>query len=351
MTELQEIGTTKSRMEKFEARQRDLNDRAKYRAKVISSASSLIMCAVILVLPLLLAGVQGIKPDFSYRSISEGAIRILLFLAGKYFAAQYGATSGKADGDLLTAREEYATEKKAAYSIGTLLLTPFCAWQKTIDLESRRLAILADNDMEPDEYDATKGLTVWQTLRHFGIFRLDKFRAVCKIRALKKIRLSKELLLMDGDDISGGGVTESGSRYLNKKTFGSLHIVMVVFSCFLVVLPNFEDIATKPTLSAWVVAIITVGAVMWQMLQGYNDGAKAYNTVEVKHLQSKTHYLREYKVYVVKKLYLTHGDKYGVIIDQGGQINDQIPSERSDKETTDRGDGGGEFNEDATEDR
>ena len=94
MTELQEIGTTKSRMEKFEARQRDLNDRAKYRAKVISSASSLIMCAVILVLPLLLAGVQGIKPDFSYRSISEGAIRILLFLAGKYFASQYGATSG-----------------------------------------------------------------------------------------------------------------------------------------------------------------------------------------------------------------------------------------------------------------
>lgn len=46
------------------------------------------------------------------------------------------------------------------------------------------------------------------------------------------------------------------------------------------------------------------------MAQGYATGAKAFNTVEVRQLQCKAGYLREYIRFVNDKQYLTLDEKY-----------------------------------------
>ena len=49
------------------------------------------------------------------------------------------------------------------------------------------------------------------------------------------------------------------------------------------------------------------------MTKGYDVGAKAYNTVEVKQLNAKNNYLQQYIKFVENKIYLKLGNKYGDI--------------------------------------
>ena len=46
------------------------------------------------------------------------------------------------------------------------------------------------------------------------------------------------------------------------------------------------------------------------MAKGYNNGAKAYNTMEVRHLTAKIEYLDEYAEFMGKKMYLQIADQY-----------------------------------------
>ena len=52
---------------------------------------------------------------------------------------------------------------------------------------------------------------------------------------------------------------------------------------------------------------------LYRMAQGYDVGAKAYNTVEVKQLGAKNNYLQQYLKFVENKIYLKLGNKYGDI--------------------------------------
>jgi hypothetical protein len=49
------------------------------------------------------------------------------------------------------------------------------------------------------------------------------------------------------------------------------------------------------------------------MYSGYSEGAKAFNSVEPKHLQVKIKYLYLYLEFVEKKIYLELGDKYDIV--------------------------------------
>jgi hypothetical protein len=46
------------------------------------------------------------------------------------------------------------------------------------------------------------------------------------------------------------------------------------------------------------------------MAKGYERGAKAYNTVEVKNLKVRANYLRQYNKFVAEKTYLKFKDQY-----------------------------------------
>jgi hypothetical protein len=51
------------------------------------------------------------------------------------------------------------------------------------------------------------------------------------------------------------------------------------------------------------------------MAKGYERGARAYNTIEVKHLKARVNYLREYIHFVNNKTYVKLADKYEEIRD------------------------------------
>lgn len=52
---------------------------------------------------------------------------------------------------------------------------------------------------------------------------------------------------------------------------------------------------------------------VYRMAVGYNLGAKAYNSVEVRQLQAKSNYLRQYIRFMNEKTYLNLEDKYGTV--------------------------------------
>jgi hypothetical protein len=50
---------------------------------------------------------------------------------------------------------------------------------------------------------------------------------------------------------------------------------------------------------------------LFRMAKGFDRGARAYNTVEVRQLKAKTNYLQQYEKFVNEKMYLKLGGKYG----------------------------------------
>ena len=46
------------------------------------------------------------------------------------------------------------------------------------------------------------------------------------------------------------------------------------------------------------------------MFKGYDDGAKAYHTVEVRYLDSKSEYLEEFVIFVDDKIYIKIANEY-----------------------------------------
>jgi hypothetical protein len=49
------------------------------------------------------------------------------------------------------------------------------------------------------------------------------------------------------------------------------------------------------------------------MAKGYDRGARAYNTIDVKQYRARSNYLRQYLSFVRDKIYLNLEDKYGDI--------------------------------------
>ncbi len=130
---------------------------------------------------------------------------------------------------------------------------------------------------------------------------------------MKPIDLTPELLLTDGmAKYARGGVSQSGEEYAYHRMYGKLHLGLAVFAAICTVLPNFQNVE-QITWASVVMAFVNILAVVWRMSMGYANGVKAYNDVEVKHLQSKIKYLEIYHEFLAKKIYLKFGDKYGNI--------------------------------------
>jgi hypothetical protein len=63
---------------------------------------------------------------------------------------------------------------------------------------------------------------------------------------------------------------------------------------------------------------------LWRMARGFDRGARAFNTVQVKANKAKSNYLRQYLRFVEEKIYLKLGDKYGDI-SQFYSDNNDVP--------------------------
>ena len=141
-------------------------------------------------------------------------------------------------------------------------------------------------------------------------FGKKKARKLAAINDLKPIELNEAILLYNGEYAVRGGVPQSGDAYLKS----TKHVVGVLLACIFTGLLTVTVVVTFTsdiTFARVIYTIFKLGMLTFRMAKGYDRGAKAYNTIEVRRYKAKSYYLRLYEKFVKDKIYLRLGDKYG----------------------------------------
>ena len=82
---------------------------------------------------------------------------------------------------------------------------------------------------------------------------------------------------------------------------------------------------TDVTMARVIYTVFKLTMLLFRMAKGYDRGAKAYNTIEVRQLKAKINYLKQYIKFVKDKIYLKLGDKYGDISQFVPEEKNEIP--------------------------
>ena len=276
---------------------------------------------ICMMLPLLLIGF--IWTDFgaviiSPKLISDGIVTVLMFVVGEMMMTRLGADGGKLDAEYLEAKTEYENLLTKVSDVGTMLMGVFCDWQIDVEMEQaifHRLRLLR---MTLKDYEEVKDLSKEELEKKYGSIKAAK---IIEINNLKPIELNEAVLLYDGAKTDRGGVPESADGYLRSKK----HIVEVVLSCLFTGLLTVSVVLSMTTDANFARVIYTaykLVMLLWRMAKGYDRGARAYNTIEVRQKKAKSNYLRQYLKFMEEKIYLKLGDKYG---DISCYIHNDIP--------------------------
>lgn len=295
-------------------REKERNDKAKQTARMIGQNLSLYVC---LMLPVLLIGfiwTDSSLPKLGWGLLSDGLVTVLMFVIGERAMLQIGTAGGKLDDEYATERSEYKDlVKKVTKEIGTILLDPYCDWQTDLELEQARRVCCRRLRIDYKEYCSKYMGKSLEELE--AELRQDKALKVHAINMLEPIDLTAEILLTDGLNKYGrGGVPEGGDEYVERKKFGFWGIIISVLTAIFTVgisLAMTKDI----TFARVIYTLVKLTALLFRMAMGYNNGAKAYNTVEVRHLQAKIRYLEAYVEFIEKKVYESIADRYEQIKD------------------------------------
>ena len=290
--------------------QKDYNVSSKALVRIIGANISLLVC---LLLPVLLIGFiwtefGAIKIDV--RFVSDSIVTVALFIIGQLLMMRVGASGGKLDAEYTSTKADFDTLVKKANDIGTIFMSVFCEWQIDVEMKNARAARLRYLHITRSDWDTIKDMSYKELKEKYGRKRAKKIR---KLSQIEPIELNDAILLFNGNDVfARGGVPISGEEYIDKKSHSVGMILSSVFTALLsvsVVLTLTTDISFARVMYTAVKLVI----LLFRMAQGYDVGAKAYNTIEVKRLQAKNNYLRQYIRFVEDKTYLKLGDEYGDI--------------------------------------
>ncbi|MBE6662058.1 MAG: hypothetical protein E7606_02105 [Ruminococcaceae bacterium] len=321
MAEFEKIPDPKDKVSEF---QRKYNSASKSTARLIGTNAALFVC---LLLPILLIGFIWMDfgvPSFGIKYISEGVVTVALFTIGELMMMRLGADGGKLDGEYLDAKKEFKALLDEVNSIGTILLSLFCDWQIDIEMDHAVLTRLRALKFTRADWEKVKDLPKRELKKKYGG---RKTRAIMALRKLSPIDLNEAILLFDGaaDGFARGGVPISGDEFLHKKT----HSINMVLSAIFMGLLTVSVAITLTSDVSWARVLYTMFKVVllvYRMAVGYNLGAKAYNSIEVRQLQAKSNYLRQYLRFMKEKTYLNLEDKYGTVqCYVGGEKNESVP--------------------------
>ena len=306
MAELERIEQATDKVTDF---QKKYNVSQKKVAYIIGKNLTLFVCMLV---PLLLIGFVWTdfgEIVFHTKMIADGALTVTLFVVGEIMMTRLGADGGKMDADYLTAKSEFDSAVIKVSEIGSMLLGVFCDWQTDVEMEQAihfRLKMLR---MTPKMWDEVKNLTPAELETKFGKLRARKMMEIIE---LKPIELNEAILLYNGEYTARGGVPESGEAYIRKKS----HIIGTVLACIftgLLTVSVAVTLTSDITMARVIYTVFKLTMLLFRMAKGYDRGARAYNTVEVRQIKAKTNYLRQYIKFVEDKMYLKLGDKYGDI--------------------------------------
>ena len=306
MEELERIELATDKVSDF---QKKYNISQKKIAYIIGKNLTLFVCMLI---PLLLVGFIWVElGDIVFRTnmIADGALTVSLFIVGEIMMTRFGTDGGKMDTDYVVSKNEFDSLVKKVGEVGSMLLGVFCDWQIDVEMEQAihfRLRMLR---LTPKMWEEIKNLSPAELEARFGKQRAKK---MLEIINLKPIELNEAILLYNGEYTARGGVPESGEAYIHKKR----HIIGTVIACIFTGLLTVTVVVTMTsdiTLARVIYTIFKLTMLLFRMAIGYNRGARAYNTVEVRQLKAKSNYLQQYIRFVEEKLYVKLGDKYGDI--------------------------------------
>ena len=306
MDELERIELATDKVSDY---QKKYNISQKRIAYIIGKNLTLFVCMLV---PLLLIGFVWTDFGaivFSTKMLSDGILTVALFVVGEIMMTRLGADGGKLDTDYIAAKRDFESVVTKASEMGTMLLGVFCDWQIDVELDQAihyRLRMLR---MTPKMWEEVKNLKPAELEERFGKHKAKK---ILEIINLKPIELNEAILLYNGEYTARGGVPESGDAYIRKKR----HIIGTIISCIftgLLTVTVVVTLTTDVTIARVIYTIFKLTMLLFRMAKGYDRGAKAYNTVEVRQLKAKTNYLRQYIKFIVDKIYLKLGDKYGDI--------------------------------------
>ncbi len=304
MADLERIEESLDRTTDFQKR---YNITSKGFATIIGKNLTLFVCMLV---PFLLIGF--VWTDFGPvvigpKIISDGILTVSLFVVGEVMMTRLGADGGKLDADYIKSKSECEALVVKVGDIGALLLGIFCDWQIDLELEQAihsRLRILR---IPPKVWVEIKDLPREELERMYGKAKAKK---IIEIRDLKPIELNEAILLYDGDRSGRGGVPISAEEYLRNKK----HFVKTLIACIFTGLLTVTVVVTLTqdiTFARVLYTVFKLVMLLFRMAKGYDRGARAYNTIEVRQYKARSNYLRAYVKFVTDKIYLKVGDRYG----------------------------------------
>lgn len=318
MTELEKIQEASDRVESF---QQSYNQRSKSFAHILGKNLTLFICMLV---PMLLIGF--VWTDFgkiviSTKMIGDGIITVMLFAVGEIMMTRLGTDGGKLDPEYVEAKGEFDDLFGKVGDIGTLLMGVFCDWQIDVEMQQAVHFRLRMLKITPKMWEEIKELSEEELRAKYG---LQKARKIVKLQKLKPIELNEAILLYNGEYAERGGVPISGDQYLHSKK----NIIETVLACLFTGLLTVSVVITLTsdiTLARVIYTIFKLTMLLFRMAKGYDKGARAYNTIEVRQLKAKSNYLRQYVKFIKDKIYLKLGDKYGDISYFVGEEENETP--------------------------
>ena len=305
MGELERISEKGRRFTDF---QKNYNLTSKTLVHILGTNMALFIC---MLLPIFLIGFIwtdfGI-PTLDLRFVSDGIVTVVLFTIGELMMRRIGADGGKLDNEYISAKDEFGTLVRKVCDLGIMFMSVFCEWQIDMELDQARATRLRPLRFTRKEWAMLNDMSYSELVDKYGKRRAKK---IMELKELEPIELNEAILLYDnGNALSRGGVPESGEAFLKSKSRTIKTILSCVFTGLLTVSVAIS-LTSDISFARVMYTVFKLLVLLYRMAIGYSLGAKAYNTIEVRQLQVKSNYLRQYVRFVNDKTYLKLGDKYG----------------------------------------
>lgn len=280
-----------SREEYKELQQQEFNIKQKMLKKSIGENMASIGCILVVILFVGYIWTDMKIDVFSERMLCDALVSVISFIVVEDLMSRNGINCGKLYDEYVKTYADYIKLKERVISAGISGLSDFCS--KTVDkeLESYIKRKCKDLRIGFDEY---KLISVMSKEEQKDVPK-GKVAAVMALNQIKPIVLTPDLLLTDGtgEGDSHRGVGISAKEYVKKSTKGWMNVTVTVITCvFSASIAFFANAGASWGLVMY--TVLKLALLCWRMYKGYSAGAKAYNTIEVKHLQDKMTYLHLY---------------------------------------------------------
>lgn len=319
MKELERLEESTKKVEDF---QKQYNINSKNIAYLVGKNLTLFVC---MLLPLLMIGfiwTEFGNVIFQTKTIVDAVLTVTLFTVGEIMMTRLGTDGGKMDEEYTEAKGVFEEFLQKTLNIGTIFMGVFCDWQIDVELEQAVKTRLRLLKMTNKQFDEIKDYTPSQLKKRYGKRKAKKLQAIID---LEPIELNESILLYNGEYDLRGGVPENGEEYIHEKK----HMITTIISCIftgLLTVTVAVTLTTDITFARVVYTVFKLAMLLFRMAKGYERGAKAYNTIEVKNLKVRTNYLRQYIKFVEEEIYLKFKDEYEELKEILGE--DEVPEEQ-----------------------